>query len=420
LAALLAVAALSGCPNSNGPSCPEECPRGFRCDETSGTCIPDTLPRYERPLPGRAVRATAAAARVWTASIDPADRGLIVTEFSDSEEPDARILATLPPTAQPHLAIDASGRRVAVAWLGEQNHYEIALRDIPGSNAQWRFLTVDAPAGDSYAGTTDFDLEVVGDEALALAFRDRNRTLRFLQTDGEDSPWSVETIDDGGTTDDGVTCPQELRAEAEDGGVGHEPDLAVYETEVVVAYQDADCGDLRLARRGDQRWAIAGVDTGAPSADASATRGFVGRWPSVAFGPGGIVAIAYHDVSGGRLLYAVEDSGRFDIQTIDAGVELDEFSRETKHVVGGWARLSFDPSSVPTITYFDGTASNLKIARRAGTSEWTLRVLKSDGAVGFFADHVVDADGGRTVVGERIRPGGSGVTSELIVVEDEQ
>lgn len=413
-------AALAGCPNSNGDACPEECPRGFRCDEASATCVPDALPRYERALPGRAVRAAAAAARVWTASLDPADGALVVTEFADGLQPDARILTTFDSTTDRRLSIDASGRRVAVAWLGAQNHYEIALRDIPGSHAEWRFLTVDAPPGESYAGTSDFDLEIVGDASLALAFRDRDGTLRFLRADGEASPWTVELVDDGGTTDDGVTCPEELRGGGADGGVGHDPDLAVFESEVVVAYQDADCGDLRIARQGDQRWAISAIDTGDPSADASATRGFVGRWPSIAFGPGGIVAVAYHDVSGGRLMYAVEDAGRFDVQTVDPGVELDAFSRQSKRVVGAWAKLSFDSSSRPTITYFDGTAANVKLARRAGTSDWTLQILEGDGAVGFFADHVVDSTRGRTVFAERLGPGGSGLSSELVVIEEEQ
>jgi hypothetical protein len=418
-AVIVLTIASSGCPNSNGPSCPEECPRGFRCDEASGTCVPDSLARYERELPGRAVRAAASAARVWTASLDPADDNLVVTEFAAGTDPDARILTTLDPSNDRRLAIDASGRLLAVAWLGGQNHYEIALRDIPGSHAEWRFLTVDDPPQDSYTGTHDFDLEVVGDKGLALAFRDRTGTLRFLSTDGEASPWSIEPVDEGGATDDGVTCPEELRGSSSAAGVGRDPDLAFFESNAVIAYQDADCGDLRLARRGDQRWAVSAVDTGDPSADASATRGFVGRWPSIAFGPGGIVALAYHDVSGGRLMYAVEDSGRFDVQTVDAGIELDEFSRDAKRVVGAWATLSFDSSSTPTITYFDGTTANLKVARRP-SSDWTLRVLEADGAVGFFADHVVDPGRGRVVVAERVRPGGDGLTSELVILEEEQ
>src|SRR5690606_21072096 len=123
---------------------------------------------------------------------------------------------------------------------------------------------------------------------------------------------------------------------------------------VVAAYYDADCGDLRLARRSAQGWAVTLVDGGDDTAP-NMRHGMVGRWPSVAFDAAGVVSIAYHDVSRGRLMFAHERSGRFESTVVDAGFELDAFARQRKNIVGAFAALRVEDSGAASIAYLDGT-----------------------------------------------------------------
>lgn len=422
LALSAALFALWGCPDPNESPCPEPCERGLVCDAATATCVPDRLPRYERPLPGRSARVASGQARIFTASIDPSDGNLVVAEHADGGPPDARILTRFDRPQNKSLAVDANGRFAVVAWLGPQARYELAYRRLPtDDNASWRFATVPQPEGGTYLGTEAFDLEIVDNGGVVLAFRDRSRSLRLLSSESFEGPWTIETIDDGGPADDGTTCPDEVRRLEPRVGVGVDPDIAIRDATTAIAYHDADCGDLRLARRTGQRWNISVVDTGVFTVETEATRGIVGRWPSVDVGPTGAVAIAYHDVSRGRLLYARENSGRFDIEVADAGLSIDAFSRETKNIVGAFAHLTRSDDGAATVTYLDGTSIDLKIARRpAASADWSSQTLANDGPVGFFADHVVEPGRGRYVVCERLTPSGTGLASELVVEVEEE
>lgn len=410
---------LAGCPDTGGPICEEACGRGLECDLRTAQCVPTALPSYERALPGRAVRVAAAGRLAFTASVDPSDGALVLAEHGDGGSVDARILTTFDRAESKRLALAATPRLVAVAWLGDQGRYEIAYRSLPrDDNATWRFVTVPEPDGSAYIGTEGFDLEVVGADGLGLAFRDLRGALRILQTASlAEGGWTLEDIDTGGPADDGTNCPPELRRAESAPGVGIDPDLAVRDETLVVAYQDADCGDLRVARRVSRRWSIAIADAGDLSLEVGAARGIVGRWPSVDIGPGGVVAVAYHDVSRGRLLYAREIDGRYEIEVVDAGFEIDAFSRERKDVVGAFARLSRADDGNVTITYFDGTELDLEMAQRTSpTAPWTHRKVESEGAVGFFADHVRADGAGRFIAAERLVPrGGGGFESSLFV-----
>ncbi len=413
----LAVSALAGCPDNPGAGCPEDCARGYQCDVLARTCVPTALPIYERPLPGRAVRIAAQAGRLWTAAIDPSDGAIVVTEIIQGREREARVLATPTLALDRRLAMDASSRLLAVAWLASSGSYELGWRTLPGDHAMWNFTTIAAPPGDGYAGTHDFDLAVTSDHALALVFRDRNRTTRALLADAPDGEWTLELVDDGGTTDDGVTCPDQLRRVQPAAGVGYDVDAAARGTQLFAAYYDADCGDLRLARRGDQRWSRAVVDTG-DSSTQSAERGLAGRFPSIAFDAAGTVALAYHDMSGGRLMFAAERDGRFETEVVDPGFEIDAFSRERKNIVGAFANLTLDSNGGAAVVYFDATSADLQFARRNSVgAEWSRSTLVASGAVGFSADQVVQEDVGRFVVAERMVPAGNGFESELVFVE---
>lgn len=413
---LLAVTALCGCPDNPSAGCPQECDRGFACDIATQTCVAAPLDSYERPLPGRSVRIAAQTGLIWTASVDPADGGIIVTEAVPGGLRDARILAT--PTRNPErrVAIASGARMLAVAWLAASGLYEVAWREVPGDHATWTFATIAPPADDGYAGTEDFDLVVRNEQAFALVFRDRNRTVRALTTDAPAGDWNLELVDDGDTTDDGVSCPNQLRRVEPAAGVGFDPDVAARGSQLYAAYYDADCGDLRLAQRGSQRWSVTSVDTGDLSTE-SAERALVGRWPSIAFDAAGRIAIAYHDLSGGRLMYATQGEGTFETEVVDGGFEIDAFSRERKNLVGAFSTLALSDDGSAAIVYFDATSADLQLARRgAAGAEWSRSTLVGTGAIGFSAHQVV-TDDGRFVVAERLNPAGDGFTSELVFVE---
>ena len=420
LALLVSVSAiLGGCPDNPGAGCPQACELGFQCDIATRTCIAAPRARYERAPPGRAVRIAAQGDLRWTASLDPSDGGIVVTEIDAEGRQDARLLATPARSLDRRLAITASTQTILVAWLAASGEYELAWRHIDDDHSMWNFDTVVAPSDDGYTGTNDFDLATVGEQGVLLAFRDRNRSARLLVASAPSAEWLVELVDDGSTTDDGITCPDQLRRVQPAAGVGHDIDLAVRGSTILTAYYDADCGDLRLARRGDQRWAVTVVDTGDSEAVA-AERGLTGRWPSIAFDPGGAPAVAYHDVSSARLMFAAERDERFEIEVVDAGFEIDAFSRERKNLVGAFASLALDSGGAAAIVYFDATSADLRFASRgAPSAEWSRSTLVADGAVGFSATQV-HTDAGRTVVAERLTPAGTAFESELVLLETGQ
>lgn len=421
VAVLAAIGLLAGCPDNPTDPCPQECERGFQCDPVTTTCLPSPLPIYERELPGRGARITASSDRVWVASLDPSDGGLVVTEIDANRNRNARVIASPTINPQRRLSIDASGRFIAVAWLGATGRYELAYRDLPSDHAIWSFATVAEPTGESYSGTNDFDLEVVNDRGLALAFRDRNRTLRVLRTtEPADGDWSLELVDDGSATDDDVACPEDLREISPALGVGFYPDIAARNSSLAIAYHDADCGDLRLARRGDETWSVTAVDTGELDTAIEGKRAYVGQWPSIANDPAGGIRISYHDRSRGRLLIAAEDDGDFDIGVIDPGFVLDEFSRDRKKIVGAFSQLTIDELGTATVTYFDATLGDLRIARRdAGANEWSREALVTNDAVGLFADHAWVPDVGTFIIAEEVIPTPDGLASRLVLVEEE-
>ncbi len=420
VAGCLLVGFATACPN-NQPECTPACEEDLVCDAATLTCIPPELPRRVGPIPGRAARIASSRGLVWTASIDPESGELVVAEFSEGVEPDVRTITTFSIPDERRVSIAALGNLLAVAWVGPQGRYDLAYRRLPSDHARWRYATALPSAGVSYQGTESFDLELTPEGGAAIAFRDRDGTLGVLRATSPEDEFTLESVDAGGPAADGTSCPDAIRNADGGRGVGIDPDLVVQDGVLAVAYQDADCGDLRFARKSSQRWIVDVVDTGVVTVQTETTRGIVGRWPSLAFGPDGAARIAYHDVSRGRLMYAREDNGSFDLEVADDGVELDAFSRERKGVVGAFAKLTRAADGTSTVTYFDGASMDLKIARRtSGSGEWRTSTLISEGAVGFFADHVVELGAGRFVVAERLARGEGGLRSELVVQRENE
>ena len=306
-----------------------------------------------------------------------------------------------------------------MAWVDLQGRYRIAQRPVEAGNDRWEIRSPPVTARDnraafSYDPSEDLALALEGEEGLPhVVFRDSELgALRHLWLDAEGS-WRLETIDDGIEDQELARfCPPQAR-EAADRGVGWWPDVVLGQApgELAVAYHDADCGDLRMAVRRSERWLRAVVDDGARpglAGDGLGARATVGRFASLATdvrAGGWLYHLAYYDDSRGQLAYALGDPvrGSFTVEVVDRGLELDEEPRIRKHLVGAFASLSLDDSGSPWISYFDATATSIKVARRQEEEDgWLRRRLEWQGPVGFWSDHAWDPALGRVYVGERL------------------
>ena len=81
--------------------------------------------------------------------------------------------------------------------------------------------------------------------------------------------------------------------------------------------------------------------------------GFVGRSPSLAFGPDGQPAIAHYDQSNQDLRFTRYNGSSWTSGTVDAAGS-----------VGSACALSFGPDGQPAISYYDNTNEDLKFARK--------------------------------------------------------
>ena len=407
-----ALVAFSGCPDNPSLRCPEECDRGFEGDPVSRSCVEAPRPVFRDALPGRALATTNLGDTIWVAAVDESDGSLVAGELRPGAgETESRVIATIPRSDDRRLAIEASDSIVVLAWLNASGQYDLAWRDVAGSHAVWRFATV----GGDYAGSDDFAVAVRADDGVALLFRDRERVVRVANADSPSGPWQLETVDAGGVTDDNIACPEELRRDAPAVGVGFDPAIIARGGQLVAAYYDADCGDLRVARRQASQWSVVVADTGDSSQ--AGDRGFTGRWPSLTYDPSGVLGIAYHDMSRGQLMFATEQDDRFAVEVVDTGIEVDAFSRERRQIVGAFADAWTDAEGTTSIVYLDGSNADLMLATREVGDEWTSRTLVGTGAVGFHAGIAGTTSLGRYATAERVTPSADGIQSEFVLIE---
>jgi hypothetical protein len=362
-------------------------------------------------------------AGIVVAFLDPQRELLATAALDASGAPrDVRVVERLERVDR-HIALAAGAGRLALAWTDATGgRFRLATRASDGPHHTWSLEDVALPAfaGRDYRASEDFDVMVDTAGAPHLLFRDAERSelTHLWRPSGED--WQIETVDDGRTASLMGRCPPERR-EMGGEGVGYDPHaIAAPDGGVVVAYYDADCGDLRLARRRQRSWSPAIVDDGERDGDGSAADD-VGRFPSVAIAPNGsTLHIAYSDRSRGQLTYAVGAAGTFTREVADAGLELDAFSQRRKHLVGAYASLALDERERPWIGYFDATATSLRVVARRGTDGeaiWSRETLDDEGVVGLHADHAYARSIGHVLVAERLVPReeGGGYASRLVL-----
>ena len=420
----LAASAAPGCSSCRGGEvvCDPACPDGFTCQEDTRTCSAAELPPYTQAVtPGRGARVELVDGEPFFASIDPS-RGYVVLD-SGAVGQAPKILATNVREGSSRLELVARGGKVRVVWIGEDGRFNIATRVTGDAGAEWATEVVSLmDVGEQELGYRVGDHFSVGVDSggvVHIAFFDRDERALFLLSPSttQTGRWASRLIDDGAGVLSSV-CPEQIR-QARNLGVGLDPELLIEQDIFYVAYYDADCGDLRLARSNDaSRWVLRALERGD---DSDPTRYLTGRYPSIALDGAGRPAVAFHDVTGAQLLYGVLRDEQFFAQVVDEGVGSVLTEQKPKRVVGAFAELSFDASDRPVITYFDGSEANLMRARGVAGQDalsWSRKELVRDGLVGFFAHHVlVNAE--LWAVSERLTPGAGGVRTELVLVKEE-
>src|SRR5690554_3681978 len=441
LASVLLLGAVfgAGCPSPEEDACAPACESGSTCEPLTKTCIAPRLERFEGALPGRAVRLEMRGARAYLAMIHPTENRLLVGEARATEAPTFYTLREFDRRVPQKIALATSETTIAVAWLDADSLYRVALRRLDAPADHWQIVTSQSNGEldqDDYRGSHYFDLSISaqgldqgatteGSQRVRLVFHDaRTRALRVISAAFDPSknvgsqPWSLQNIDDPTAQNDILSCSAAQR-ERVGRGIGFDPDILQRGTLTYVAYQDADCGDLRLARHLDGKWQVSVVDTGDSerNQEHAMARGNTGRFASLALDGRGKLAIAYLDVTRGQLRLALECAGSFDIEVVDPGLELDASSRLRKHQVGGFASLIFDADDIPWIAYLDATTARLRLSYRSrrfgATGQWIQRNLAADAPTGFSASLAYSAEFGMALAAERLEPGADGVLSGL-------
>ncbi len=412
-------------------ACQPSCPDGFLCEASSSRCIAASLPLFASPeVPGRAARLSGAQGGYLAAVIDPVERS-VLTSFrtTSGREWIWRVLSTSVRAGSSHLALASSSQQNVVVWIDQEGFFQLATRQASLGEDAWSTETVRLPANDgsmgpTYSATDDFDVSLDERGEPYLVFRDRSTNALSLFERGAQATWQLSEIDDGTRSETLEDCPLEVQ-ESRRRGMGYEPDILSRTQNLAVAYHDANCGDLRLARRvAGGAWRVEVLDRGerAPLEDH-----ITGRYPSLALDERGALAVAYMDQSFGRLMYGTFRSDGFTRQVVDEGLGLAASSQRPKKVVGAFARLSFDASGRPQVTYLDGSSLDAVVATTTGAPDassgrydWQQRVVASQGATGFFLDHVrVVNEDALLCIMESLSPGESGMRSEVQIVEQE-
>lgn len=401
---------LLGCPdNTTQTTCVPACALGDICDQETRVCVPARIERFEGELPGRYAQVIAVQNTVFYAGIEEQTNRIVAGTLTETDH-NAVILATIPRPRQLRMATE--GSRVVIAWFGADGRIATATRTL--DSERWAFEVADSAVPPS--SFAQFDIALFQNELL-IAFQATDRTLRLLRKSSFASPgdatWRLEDVDDGRDADNGFSCPETLRRTRTPGGVGVSPRLLPGAPNMLIAYLDDDCGDLRLAQRFDDGWTIDVVDPGA--AESTDSRGRIGPHIDIARAPNNQVGIAYHDEGMSALKYATLVERGYAIGIPDAGYTLDQLARETKIVVGLFPSLHFTNRNEPMIAYTDGSQGRVRITEKPeGATEWTSRTVFSTPPVGWWT-RIAETSSGRVISSARFVPSasGEGVTTTL-------
>lgn len=371
---------------------------------------PDTprVPPFRGPAPGRAARVVSVAGQPFMAALDPASGALVAGAISPDNTSSLDQLDLLSKDADRRIALTGSGDQVALAWRDDEGALRLATRRLGQSPTDWLVERVEASADAPFTFTASDDLAIAlgasGEQLLLVRDPTRRGLIALRRIPG--SSWRLELVDDG--LGSGLeSCPVELRQDTRR-GLGFMPALLASGREVVAAYHDADCGDLRIARRGEARWLVTVVDTGDDPA-AQPSEGITGRFPSLAISPLGVLTIAYQDASRGRLMFAAINGEVITRQIVDPGTTLDPQGKRRREVVGAFTASSFDRQGRAVISHLNATQTEVLVVRGldapgAQPIRWSSPtvLLGERTLAGFHATHLYAEDGGLLVAAEQL------------------
>jgi len=132
---------------------------------------------------------------------------------------------------------------------------------------------------------------------------------------------------------------------------------------------------LNYAEYDGDEWHISVVDAAAK----------VGQYAALALAEKAVPHISYYDAANGDLKYAHWTGSQWVIQTIDSGGDVGLYTSIVLHDTD-------ESGSLPRISYYDATNTNLKDAYFTGT-QWIIEVIDASGDVGRFSSLALDNDG---------------------------
>jgi hypothetical protein len=253
-----------------------------------------------------------------------------------------------------NLAIDSTGR-VHLAyfhadlgaarhatWTGEK--WAVGTIDQPGEKTETgRQIRLAAGAGKLYAA---YQESVYSDTAHEAQ---KSEHVRFASS-ADGKRWTTESLDDSSfRTGDFIAL----------GIAGDVP---------VVAYYDADNGDLMYADRSGGKWTIEALDKS----------GNVGKYVSLDVSADGHKHLAYYDASYGGLKYLQKGDETTQIEKLAGFAEgtSDAVNVGTWTVIRAQPMGSADPKAVkPKIAYYDENRHRLMLAERSGADAWAMSVV---------------------------------------------
>ncbi len=304
------------------------------------------------------------------------------------------------------LAIDSQGRPL-IAYMTVKDNLHASLR------LAW--ATVPNPAA-----MTDWSIYVADTAAVPCAPGDCAAGSVCLKDSG-----ACATADDPANCGGGAGCGsdqacvaggcQDLMPESslEDlpPGVGLFASLALYPGDVpAVAYYDSLRGNLKFVLFNTSAGSFGAPVTLAGEDGGGHDLGNLGAEATLAIGADSRVHIAFQDADLGSLYYLSfpgTNVAAAAIELVDAGARDANgdptdpaHAAEGLHWVGNYASILLDTAGNVRLAYQDGTSLDLDYAIRNPAGVWAVEVLARklagdafEGAYGFFADQVMNADG---------------------------
>ncbi len=388
---------VAGCDLGSGEGGCGECALLTVCNENTGDCIaPDDYSGLQvNRVPSLALDA---GGRLLVAAQAAREADVVLGVWDESE---ARFRYQLVDSrgevgSELALAIGPDGHPGILYYDANQ----LLLRYAFYSADTQRWLTEEVDSSSANLGTSP-DLVIDADGVAHAVYRDEhNRALRYaVRTKGI---WRVEYVDTGkdSALDPSDICPPEQRA-AVRLGVGFGAHLTLQGTTPVVAYHDADCGTLRLARRASPGVWTREVFVGRAAGLALPTPGGlqegVGRFNALALDPLGSVAVAFFDADQGELKVALtrnSPSGEPIIEIVDNGLrDSGPDSPPQKHIVGQHLSLGFRPDGAMVVAHMNATTRQVLLSTRVSAGVWqTVALPSATAGEGFWTQLAIDAN----------------------------